>query len=84
VNKWISVILTAAPVGVLLFGSVAAKAAPTYDFAAAILTENNNCLIPGGDRAIYVMKCKEGGARYSIVEGRVRTSDGFCFDHGVV
>jgi Ricin-type beta-trefoil lectin domain len=72
-----------AAAALMLLPATSASAA-NYDFAAAIVTENNNCLIPGGDRGIYVMKCTQGGARYSIVDGRVRTADGLCFDHGVV
>lgn len=82
-HKRNSICLATLTAAMLTFSSMAIQAA-AYDYTAAIVTENNNCLVPGGDRAIYVMKCTEGGARYSIVDGRVRTADGYCFDHGVV
>jgi len=64
----------------LLFG--AAFAAHGQSFA--IVTQNNNCLIPGSDRAIYVMKCSGNTpVRYRISDGRISTSDNYCFDHGV-
>src|SRR5437870_3170573 len=65
--------------GVMVFASMAASAQTT-----AIVTGNGNCLIPGGDRGIYVFKCTDGGVRYTIKDGRIMTSDGMCFDHGVV
>jgi hypothetical protein len=74
-------IISIAAAGMLLFGSATATRAQSYD--AAILTNNNNCLIPDGNRVIRVFKCTDGGARYNITDGRVRTSDGYCFDHGV-
>jgi hypothetical protein len=65
----------------LFIVSTSSAAAQSYD--AAIVTERNNCLIPDGNRQIRVFKCTDGGARYYIDNGRVRTSDGLCFDHGV-
>lgn len=63
----------------ILFG--AAFAAHGQSFA--IVTQNNNCLIPGNDRAIYVMKCSGNApVRYRINDGRISTGDNYCFDHG--
>lgn len=58
--------------------SIAASAQNT-----AILTNNNNCLIPDGNRQVKVFKCTDGGVRYTISGGVIKTSDGYCFDHGI-
>lgn len=74
-------IISLAAAGLLLFGSASTTRAQSY--TAAILTNNNNCLIPDGNRNIRVFRCTDGGARYNITDGRVKTADGYCFDHGV-
>jgi Ricin-type beta-trefoil lectin domain len=54
----------------------------------ALLTYANNCVLPyeglGYQRvAVRVNTCTQSGARYTISNGVVRTSDGLCMDHGV-
>src|ERR1043166_3234084 len=62
-----------------MFSAVTANA----QFGAAIVTEQNNCLVPDGNRTVRVFPCKFGGARYNIYNGIVKTADNFCFDHKV-
>src|SRR5437868_9398384 len=49
----------------------------------AIVTENNNCLIPDGSGYINVASCTNGGDKYSIVSGIIKTAQNTCFDHGI-
>src|ERR1043166_473524 len=78
--KFRSILITiVALCGLTAFSATAANA----QFGAAIVTENNNCLIPDGNRTIRVFPCKFGGARYNIYNGVIKTGDGLCFDHGV-
>jgi len=51
--------------------------------SVAIVTQNNNCLIPGPDRFVKVMKCTDGGIRYTISNGFICTADDYCFDHQI-
>ncbi len=63
---------------VFVFGSVNADAQ-----SVAIVTSNNNCLIPDGNRMLRVFKCTDGGIRYTLDRGQIKTADGYCFDHGI-
>lgn len=70
--------LLVAVASLMVFASVAANGQ-----SVAIVTENNNCLIPDGNRNIMVFKCTDGGIRYTVDNGFIKTADGYCFDHGV-
>lgn len=70
------------PFAIAILLIVAASGAKAQ--STAIVTENNNCLIPDGSRFVRVFKCSDGGIRYTINRGYIRTSDNYCFDHGVV
>jgi len=65
--------------GLTVFSAASANA----QYGAAIVTENNNCLIPDGQRTVRVFKCRDSGTRYNIYNGRIKTGDGLCFDHKV-
>lgn len=49
----------------------------------AIVTYNNNCLIPDANRVVRVFKCTDGGIRYTIRNGVIKTPDNYCFDHSI-
>lgn len=63
------------------FVVIASTTASAQD--TAIVTNNNNCLIPDGNRLVKVFKCTDGGIRYTIRNGIIKTSDNYCFDHGI-
>lgn len=62
---------------------IAAVARPVAAQSGAIVTSNNHCVIPDGSRAMRVYACSQGGARYYIANGVVKTADNFCMDHRV-
>lgn len=51
----------------------------------AIVTKNNNCLMPDGNHHIRVYKCTDGAIRYNVRAGTISIPEGragLCFDHG--
>ena len=74
--------------GWVLLGLVVASAATgtraRAQFNEGIVTNNNNCLLPDGNRKITVFSCTQQGARYDIANGFIKTQDNLCFDHGIV
>lgn len=77
---------TACTVGLCL---VAAPRVAAAQYSGALVTNQNNCVIPFEGIAYRkvaarVGTCRtDGGVRYSIQNGVVRTSDGLCLDHEV-
>ncbi len=74
-------LLTAIMLGVMFMG---ASPADAQENRLAMLTPGNNCIMPDGNRFMYVYKCTSGGPfQYVITNGYIRTSDKYCFDHGI-
>jgi hypothetical protein len=73
------VLVLALLVGAVQFIGISGAAAQSV----AILTYNNHCLIPDSNRNIRVFNCSDGGVRYTLNRGTIRTADNLCFDHGI-
>jgi hypothetical protein len=69
-------------------GAVGLARPAAAQYAGALVTYGNHCVLPYEGLApqkvaVRVNLCSQQGARYSIANGVVRTTDGLCMDHEV-
>lgn len=70
----------------IFFGTLfaAAPSIKAQENRLAMLTTGNNCIMPDGNRYLWVWKCTSGQPfQFNITNGYIHTSDGYCFDHGI-